>query len=332
MDKRQPAVSFRRAFVTGGSGFVGRNLIATLRSRGVEVHALARSRVAMRAVQAVGAIPIPGDLDDTVALRSGMEGCDVVFHAAAKVDDWGRYADFYRVNVVGTEHVIAAAQAAGVPRLVHVSTEAVLLGGPPIVGVDETRPRPPRPLGLYARTKGRAEEWVLRANTSHFATVVVRPRFVWGAGDTSMLPQIIAAVRAGRYAWIDGGHYLTSTCHVMNLCEGLILAALHGRGGEIYFLTDGPPVELRSFGLALLRSQGIVPGDRSVPWWAVQPLATLVELIWRVFVLPGRPPISRAMVRLIGREVTVDDRKARRELGYQGHMSRDEGLARMSHE
>ena len=156
----------------------------------------------------------------------------------------------------------------------------------------------------------------------------MRPRFVWGAGDTSVLPQLVAAVRAGTYAWIDGGRYPISTCHVVNVCEGLLLAAEHGCGGQIYFLTDGPPVELRAFGTALLRTQGLEPGRRSVPHPVAWGAAVAAEALWRVFKLPSRPPITRTMVRLIGEEVTVKDTKARQELGYRGRMSPEEGLSK----
>jgi nucleoside-diphosphate-sugar epimerase len=328
--RQRLTMAIQRAFVTGGSGFVGRNLIAALKGSGAEVRALARSATAMWTVERAGAEPVAGNLDDEAALRAGMSGCDVVFHAAAQIGDWGNFADFYRTNVAGTEHVLAAACTSGVPRLVHISTEAVLIGGPPLVHVDETRPRPRRPVGLDPITKGMAEARVLAADSPGLTTVVVRPRFVWGAGDTSVLPQFVAAVRQGTYAWIDGGRYPTSTCHVANACEGLLLAAEFGRGGEIYFLTDGPPVEVRAFGTALLRTQGLEAGDRSVPrvvaWWA----AVAAEALWRVCGLAGRPPITRMTVRLIGEEVTVDDAKARRELGYQGRLSYEEGLAAMA--
>ncbi|MBA3765901.1 MAG: NAD-dependent epimerase/dehydratase family protein, partial [Acidobacteria bacterium] len=172
-----------RAFVTGGSGFLGRNLIAALRVRGDDVRALARSAAAIEAVKEAGAEPIHGDLDDLAALKLGMQGCSVVFHAAAKSDDWGRLDEFLRVNVGGTEKVISAARAAGVSRLVHVSTEAILVGGGKIINADEGWPRPARPLGLYPMTKALAEERVLEANSPELTTVVVRPRFIWGQGD-----------------------------------------------------------------------------------------------------------------------------------------------------
>src|SRR5437867_3999460 len=152
------------AFVTGGSGFVGRNLIAALRARGDEVRALARSASAEDAVRRAGAEPVRGDLDDEAALARGMAGCGVVFRVAAAVEDGGPREHFERVNIEGTRRVTAAARAARVPRLVHVSTEAVLVDGSPIVRAEETRPLPARPIGLYPETKGAAERVVRDAN------------------------------------------------------------------------------------------------------------------------------------------------------------------------
>jgi nucleoside-diphosphate-sugar epimerase len=318
-----------RVFVTGGSGFVGRNLIAALRARGDQVRALARSDGAARAVRDAGAEPVHGDLDASRILWNAMNGCSVVFHVAATVADWGRAVDFHRINVEGTERVIEAALSAHVRRLVHVSTEAVLVGGRPIVRADESWPRPARPIGLYPLTKGLAEERVLAANAPALSTVIMRPRFIWGAGDTTLLPNLVERVRAGQFRWIGGGRFLTSTCHVANVCEGLLLAAERGGDAQIYFLTDGEPIEMRGFLAALLATQGVEPGSRSVPRWLARALAWASELAWRTLPLGGEPPITRTAVRLVGEEVTVDDGKARRELGYVGRMSREAGLAAM---
>jgi nucleoside-diphosphate-sugar epimerase len=319
-----------RAFVTGGSGFLGRALIAALRRQGHQARGLARSDAAAESVRVAGAEVVRGDLDNQEAMRAGMSGCDVVFHAAALAKDWGDPAEFHRVNVAGTENVIAAARAAGVPRLVHVSTEAVLVNGAPLRNVDETYPRPAQPVGLYPRTKALAEERVLAAASPQLQTIVVRPRFIWGKGDTSLLPQIAEAVRAGKFMWISGGRHLTSTCNVENVCEGTIKAAERGRSGEIYFLTDGPPVESRSFLTALLKTKGIDPGTKSLPRWLVYLFAAASEGIYRLFSLKGAPPITRTAVLLIGDEVTVKDDKARRELGYAAAVSREAGLAAMT--
>lgn len=316
-----------RTFVTGGSGFVGSNLIRALVRRGDAVVALARSERAEQAVRDAGAeTVVRGDLDAAEAMIAGMQGCDVVFHAAAVVGDWGDRDEFHRINVAGTANVIEAARRAGVPRLVHIGTEAVLVGGPPIVRADETWSMPARPVGLYPETKGRAEVLVREANGDGLTTVVVRPRFIWGPGDTSLLPQIIEAVHAGKFMWIGGGDYLTSTCHIDNVIEGTLLAAERGRGGEAYFLTDGEPVQFRMFITRLLATAGVDPGTRSIPRPVARALARGVEGVWGLLRLRSKPPITRVSVSVIGEEVTVDDGKARRELGYQGHVTVEAGL------
>lgn len=320
-----------RVFVTGGSGFVGRNLLSALHERGVGIQALVRSEAAAEVVKRVGAEPVRGDLGNKAVLNSGMEGCDTVFHVAAVLGNWGRYEDSYRVNVAGTENVIAAAQKVGVPRFVHVSTDAVLSDGKPTVNADESRVRSRRPLGLYALTKGLAEERVLAAASGELAAMIVRPRFIWGEGDTTILPTMIEATRKGQLRWIGGGHFSISTCHVANVCEGLILAARRGRGGEVYFVTDGAPVEFRGFISELLRTQGVEPPEGSIPPLGARFFASGGELAWQALRLKGAPPLTRATLTLIGQEMTVNDAKARRELGYANVVSREEGLEAMRH-
>jgi nucleoside-diphosphate-sugar epimerase len=317
-------------FITGGSGFVGQYLVRTLSAAGHQVRALVRSQAAAETVVNAGAEPIHGDLTNADALRDGMDGCGVVVHAAAHTKEGCPRQQFHDVNVIGTEAVVQAARGSSATRLVHVSTEAVLADGHPLVRVDETYPRPAHAIGEYARTKALAEELVLAANGSGLATIVVRRRMVWGPGDTTVLPAVLQAAKKGRFAWIDGGNYLTSTCHVANVCEGIALAAEHGHGGEVYFLTDGAPVQFRSFLSALAATAGVELGDRSVPRPVAWASASLMEQLWRLLRLGGEPPITRTLLALSAQQMTVEDSKARRELGYRSAISREEGLAELA--
>jgi nucleoside-diphosphate-sugar epimerase len=322
----------RRVFVTGGSGFVGRTLLTELRARGVATMALARSDDAEAAVRALGATPVRGDLSDAAALARGMTGCDVVFHAAARVSDWGSRREFRKDTIDGTRRVLEAARAAGVARVVHVSTEAVLVGkgAPKIHGADETWPLPRRPLGPYPWSKGQAEEIVRAANGAGFATVIVRPRFIWGKGDTVLLPRLAKMVEKNEMAWIGGGRFATSTAHVRNVVHGLLLAAERGTPGETYFITDGEPVEFRGFITAMLARVGCDAARvKALPFWAARLAAWLAELVWKLKFRSDAPPITRTAVRLAGEEVTVSDAKARRELGYAPVVTREVGLAEL---
>lgn len=310
--------------VTGGSGFVGRNLIRALSARGDKVLALARSASAAQTVQALGAIPLSADLSSVSADQ--LSGCEIIFHAAAVVDEWGPREWFESVNVAGTRHLLEVARLAGVRCFVHVGTEAIFAEGPPLVNLDETRPVPERPLPRYPASKAAAEKLVRAANSAQMRTVVIRPRLIWGADDSSVLPKLVDAVKKGQFAWIDGGHYLTSTCHVHNVVEGALLAAEKGRGGEAYFLTDGAPVEFRTFMTALFSTRGVDPGDRSMPRSLVKILARCCEFLWEYLPLPGVPPLTRLAVVLGCQEVTVSDAKARSELGYKARISIQQGL------
>lgn len=314
-------------FVTGGSGFIGRNLVRRLADRGDTVHALARSDAAARTVRSAGAEPVRGDLDAVEAMAAGMADCSVAFHAAAKTDEWGTREAYERVNVAGTEHVIEAARRAGIDRLVHVSTEAVIVDGSARRMVDETVPIPDSPVTLYAETKARAEELVSAANGSALRTVAVRPPTVWGPDDTSFAAAFAAGVEAGRFAWINGGRYPMSTGHVDNVVEGLLLAAeADGVGGEAFFVTDGEPIEFRRFLTAVLEAHGLTPDDRSIPRPVAKGLAAAAEGLWRRLGLGGTPPITRTYVYLFGMPMTYDDSKARDRLGYEPVVSRQAGL------
>jgi nucleoside-diphosphate-sugar epimerase len=317
------------AFVSGGSGFIGGRLIERLRAAGHGVRALARSPAAAERVRARGAEPVQGDLADRDAMRAGAEGCELAFHAAATLGDWGKREEFERGNVEGTSNALAACAAAGVRRFVHVGTEAALMAGEPLVQVDETAPlRPDSPV-LYSATKARAEQLVLAANREGFETVVVRPRFVWGVGDTTLLPTMVELVKRGRFAWIGGGRHRTSTTHVDNTVEGLMLGASKGRPGEAYFVTDGGPVVFREFVGELLATQGLDPPTRELPVWLARTLQAAGEAAWHL-PLPGRPPLTRFAYWASTQECTIRIEKARSELGYAPVKTIAAGLQELS--
>jgi nucleoside-diphosphate-sugar epimerase len=316
----------RTAFVTGGSGFIGGTLIRRLVSEGWAVRALARSPSSAQKVREAGAEPAEGDLDAVAAMRAGADGCEVAFHAAAHLGEWGKRSEFERVNVQGTRNVVEACRLAGVRRLVHVGTEAGLLDGNALVDADESAPLKPNSKAAYSATKARAEQVVRDANGNGLETVVVRPRLVWGRGDTTILPALVEAVKAGRFAWIGGGRHLTSTTHVDNTVHGLMLGAERGRPGEVYFVTDGDPVVFREFFVELLGTQGVEMPDRSMPAPVARTAAAASEAIWRLLPLKGQPPVTRLAVWLSSLECTIDISKARGELEYAPVRTIDEGM------
>ena len=200
------------------------------------------------------------------------------------------------MNVHGTRNVIVACRDAGVRRLVHVGTEAALMAGEPLVNVGEDAPLRPDSPALYSSSKAKAEALVRAANDDSLETVVVRPRFVWGRGDTTLLPAMLGMVRTGRFRWVGGGGQLSDTTHIDNTVEGLWLAATRAPAGGVYFVTDGEPVVFREFVTAMLATQGVDAPDKTVPAGVAGAAALVSERLWRLLKRPGSPPLTRFAV------------------------------------
>jgi len=318
----------RRLFLTGGSGYVGRNVIRHFVAQGVEVHALARSAAACHLVRSLGAQPVEGDLFSP-QLHVAMQGCDALIHAAADTQHGVASKAQYLTNVEGTRSVFAAAHQAKVARAVHLSTESVLLDGRPLINASERHPFPETPAGSYTATKAQAERIALASARDGMDVCAVRPRFVWGRDDSTALPQLLHAVDTRKFAWIDGGRYLTSTTHIDNLVHGIERALRTGQTGQSYFITDADVVEFRSFITALLATQERSVADKTVPRWLVYTLAAITERI--VSWTGGRwhPPVTRQTLATSAVEVTLNIDKARQELGYVPVVNRAQGLAEL---
>ena len=318
----------QKLFITGGSGYVGRNLIRHFVSEGWEAVALARSETSAETVRQLGAAAVMGDLASPT-LVADMAGCSALVHAAADTNHGFGTKVQADTNVEGTRRVLEAARRAGIARVVVISTESVLLDGKPLINANESQPFPRRPAGEYTRSKGAAEKLALAMSAPGFEVMAVRPRMVWGRDDTTALPQLLGMARAGQLAWIDGGTYLSSSTHVANLCAGVALALDKGRGGEAYFITDGAPLPFKTLIRDMLETQGVAVSDKSVPRALLRVMAGVGDFLASVTGGRIKMPLTLQAYATSAVEVTVDISKARRELGYAPVISREKGLAEM---
>lgn len=296
-----------QAFVTGGSGFIGQVLTRRLLDEGHSVRVLVRSEASAVKVSALGAEPVRGELTDPATWRNEVTGSDVVFHLAAETDITADRERHELVTVRGTGAAVDAARYAEVPRFVHCGSEAALLAGDPLVDVDETAPLRPYSQAAYCAVKAVAEKIVLDANAQDFATVSIRPRFVWGPGSI-LIDGLVDAAKAGRFAWIGGGRHTTDVTFVDNAVEGLMLGWQRGRPGQAYFVSDRRRVILREFMEALFEIYGV---DTPI-------LDLDAETAAREVPVPAR--------WFLGQPCTLRTDKAVAELGYEPIVSHAAGL------
>jgi len=297
-----------QVFVTGGSGFIGRALVRRLVKEGNAVAALVRSEESAAVVAALGATPVRGELTEPARWQRELNGRDVVFHLAAETDITADRARHELVTVQGTRAVVDAAREAGVPRFVQAGTEAALLAGDPLVDIDETAPLRPDSPAAYSATKAVAEQIVLDANSPGFATVSIRPRFVWGP-ESSLLEALTESARAGQFAWIGGGRHTTDVTYVDNVVESLILGWRRGHPGQAYFVTDQHRVVFREFMETMFDIYGV----------HTPPAEIDIETAEREVPVPA--------LWFLAQECTLRTGKAVAELGYRPIVSHADGLA-----
>jgi len=253
--------------VTGGGGFLGREVIELLLRRGLTVRSFSRGYYPD--LEARGVMQVRGDLADADRVLEACLDCDLVFHVAAKAGLWGRYEDFYSANVIGTRNVIDACRAAGITRLVYTSSPSVVFNGEDMEGVDESVPYATRFKAAYPATKAEAEKMVLAANGSRLATVALRPHLIWGPGDTHLVPGILERGRAGRIRKLGDAPKRVDFTYVTNAAQAHLLAADRLSpgspiAGRVYFISNGEPVVLWDFIDRLLETAGIPPVSKSV--------------------------------------------------------------------
>lgn len=311
-----------KILVTGASGFIGGRFARFALEQGLDVRVNGRRAEGVQHLISRGAEFIQGDLTDAELVQQLCEGVEAVVHCAGAVGVWGDYAHFHRGNVTLTEHVVDACLRQKVRRLVHLSSPSIYFDGRAHVGVREDQ-LPRRFSDHYGRTKFLAEQRVFAAQREGLEVLALRPRFVTGAGDTSIFPRLIAMQRKGRLSIIGNGLNKVDFTSVHNL-NAALLCALRAEGaalGKPYNISNGEPVPLWDVVNYVLRRLDLPPVTRHLPFGLAYGVAALNEGICRV--LPGRPEPSlfRLGVAVMARDFSLDISRAREYLGYQPQAS-----------
>lgn len=314
-----------KAFVTGGTGFIGRRVIDKLLERGYDVYALVRNPAAARDLQAKGVHLVEGNINYRESMRSAMQGSDVVFHIAGWYQLGSRdQSQAERINVDGTRNVLGLAHELGVPRIVYTSTVGVF-GDTKGALVDESYRMPAdQPfLTEYERTKWKAHyEVALPLIEQGAPVIIVQPGGVYGPGDPSLIGEMMRAFLRGMFSILPGPEMALTYAHVDDVAEGHILAAEKGKIGESYILA-GPAIPLGEMLQIWAEVTGRPAPVASIPARYLKPFAPLLEVIGHYVPLP--PLISRDAVAVLDATYGGRANKAHRELGW-GTRSLVEGM------
>ena len=306
-----------KVFVTGGTGFIGGEVVRQLRERGDDVVCLARNPDKGRKLAEQGCTLIGGDLGDAEAIRRGMEGCDAVVHAAAMYEvgiPAKQHPAMWEANVAGTENVMSAALQAKVPRIVYVSTCGVF-GNTHRKVVDEAYEHPGKEFtSYYEETKLEAHRIVKRMIAEQsLPAIIVQPGGVYGPDDTSQVADLLEQFFAGRLPLMPFPELGICMTHVADIAGGILLALDKGRLGEIYVIS-GPVTTMREAIETVASVSGRKAPKHALPVPLMKAMIPIGPLVGK---LMGQPPNLRELISSAdGVTFWASHEKASRELGY----------------
>lgn len=315
-----------RILVTGATGFLGGALVRRLQALGHDVIAAGRDPRKLAACAAGGAMPLALELSDAGAAMPAI-ACDAVVHCAALSSPWGTDAAFHAANVVGTETALRLARNADAKRFVHISTPSVYFRFRDQLGVRENAALPP-PVNAYARTKRQAEELVLAAHD--LDPVVLRPRGLYGPGDTTLLPRLIAAARKRPLPLMNGGRAATDLTYIDDVADAAraALAVTAPPSQRIFNISGGEALNVRDVAERAAEKARCNIRWRVVPAAAVLAYARASEAVCRALPSRPEPTITAYGAALFAFTQTLNIDAANEHLGWAPRVRFDEGLAR----
>lgn len=320
-----------KILVTGAGSLLLGNVAHALHERGDEVVCLQRTRAGFARGDQVQ--QILADIRDADAVTKASKGCDAIIHGAAKVGIVGAADEFHGINVDGTANVLLACHANDVHRLVHVSTPSVAHSGSSLVGALAGPAVTGRKGSHYAETKAIAEQMVTAANSSHMATVAIRPHLVWGPGDTQLVGRIVERALHGRLVIVGNGGALVDATYIDNAVSALVAAVdatTPGAAcsGNAYVIANGEPRTVRELMQGICDAADAPFSPRYIPTPIALKLGSTMEWVWpRLH--RGEPPLTRFVAEQLGTAHWFDPRPARDDLGWSPQVTMDEGFARL---
>jgi len=317
--------------ITGGTGFLGKRLALDWRSPQNTVTVLGRNQAIGKELETAGLRFVAADLRDAEAIAAACRGQDVVFHCGALSSPWGKFRDFYDINVLGTRHLVQGCLAHGIWRLVHVSSSAVYFTYADQLQIPESLPLP-KPVSFYAQTKQLAEQEIQTAHQQGLSVITIRPRGIFGVGDTSILPRLLRASDRPGIPLIRQGKAVLDMTHIDNVVQALRCCQLapDSLSGRVYNITNGEPMALISLLNLLAQQLGTTFKFKAMPFPVAYGLAAAMEGAATLF-SSSEPILTRYTVGLLTFSQTLAIAAAIDELGYQPQVTIEAGLKQFAH-
>jgi len=313
--------------VTGATGFLGSYLVKALLRKSIPVKALGRDPKIGLELASYGADFRPVDLRDKDSMVSVCENVWAVIHCGALSSAWGKYQDFFDINVTGTKNVIKGCLHKGVKKLIYISSPSVMSVHGAQIGLTEEHPLPKNFVSEYSQTKAYGELEVAKAGKKGLKTVIIRPKAIYGPGDRSVFPRIIEAISKGRLPIFGQGRAMTNLTHVTDVVEAIILALESEKAsGKTYIITGDEDVRLYEVIDLIAEKSGYSKPKKKIGIKKAMKVGGILEKVWRTLPLSGEPALTQYKVSIMAYTQTYDISAAKKDLDYKPKVKWRDGI------
>ena len=314
--------------ITGATGLVGSHVAERARSLNVKTRALVRETSDTKLLKEWGVELVPGDITDEASVKEAVQGVTTIVHCAAKVGDWGPTEDYRKVNVVGLQNLLEAAEAKKtLKRFIHISSLGVYEARDHH-GTDETELPNTEGIDGYTLTKVEAEQLVLKhVDEKQLPAVVLRPGFIYGPRDRTVLPRLMEKIKTGEFRFLGSGEQLMNNTYVKHLVDAIFLAIENDEVlGEVFNIHDGTLVSKRNFMKVVAEEANYEVPTKSVPLGVAKFLAKILEGLWKLLKKKEAPILSNARIKFLGLNLDFSIEKAKQKLGFAPDVPFAEGM------
>ncbi len=316
-----------RVLVTGATGFLGGYVVDYFEKQGCEILAVGRNEKRGKELESTQTRFFCGDLTNPETTENLCKNIDIVIHASALSTIYGKYEDFYQANVRATELLCAAALKEKVQRFVFVSSPSIYAENRERLNIKENEKIQQKNLNYYIKTKKHAEKVIQNYGYKGLEYVILRPRGLFGIGDTSIIPRLLEANRGVGIPLFFGGKTIVDMTCVENVAYALYLAATKEEArNQIFNITNGEPRVFREMLDELFEIIGETAKYKKLPFRPMYSLAFLLEGFHHLFRIKKEPRLTRYTVATLAFSQTLDLQKAREVLGYEPIVPLKEGI------
>lgn len=316
-----------RVLLTGATGFLGKYIIEELEENNYEVIAFARNeKIGKELENKYKNIKFyKGDFIKLKDLEKITETIDTVIHAGALSTVWGKWEDFYKTNVFGTENILKFCRERKVKRLVYISSPSIYADAKNQILVKEDETPVENNLNFYIKSKILAEEKV--KEYSDISSVILRPRGLFGIGDTSIIPRLLELNKGkGIPLFEDGQHQVDITC-VENVALAIRLSLENEKAiGNTYNITNDEPMKFKDILELFFKEMDMKGNYKELNYNLVEIFVNVLEKIFSFFKVKKEPILTRYTLYLLKYSQTLSIEKIKKDLGYKPKLSIKEGI------